>query len=496
MMVPKKSLILAGAALALFGASANAQSQASGKVFSRYNKPLKSVSLDLKTGSITHQPAVRNRAASTTVDFNNNDLGGFVGVDTGNGFCEWFDAAVKGFAGNGSDLMNNIVFAYCSAMLAPGSGGPGGSVKLGFYEGYTWFGGAPTTTVAAFTLNGLPANTGSSSFFGGFRCFFIQVTFTNMVAFADGPIGYSWKFLDVGTSGVLGGTWPFLSCVVSCSGAVTQVDAQGMTDILDEYCPPGNRLATFTFGTTSGSWTSMSMDVREVTDFAATQVAYNATISPNGDTLATVEGKAVVGVREMTRTLSEKTIGKPVSLLLLAREQLRRGQPGDQVAAGLSGVLAVYDVLRAKFPNYFVPEVDRWASYRPDRLQVLADSLQRRAPEDCPAAVRPRFPSDAKLEARPDRAAAPDAEELISYRMPAFRRHGILLYVAAFKRHVGLFPPIKADDTLAKAIAPYARHLIATLLIILTSLNTLWQLIIKRIQYLLSVLANYCCILP
>ncbi|MEQ1895235.1 MAG: hypothetical protein ABL998_22065, partial [Planctomycetota bacterium] len=82
------------------------------------------------------------------------------------------------------------------------------------------------------------------------------------------------------------GTWPFLSCVVSCSGAVTQVDAQGMTDILDEYCPPGNRLATFTFGTTSGSWTSMSMDVREATDFTATQIGYNATISPNGDTLS------------------------------------------------------------------------------------------------------------------------------------------------------------------------------------------------------------------
>lgn len=293
MMVPKKSLILAGAALALFGASASAQSQASGKVFSRYNKPLKSVSLDLATGAITRGPAVNNRAATTTVDFNNNDLGGFVGVDTGNGFCEWFDAAVKGFAGNASDLMNNFVFAYCSAMLTPGSGGPGGSVKLGFYEGYTWGGGAPTTTVAAFTLSGLPGNTGSSSFFGGFRCFFINVTFTQMVSFADGPIGYSWKFLDVGTTGSLAGTWPFLSCVVSCSGSLLQVDAQGMTDVIDEYCPVGTLRATFFFGTASGSFTSMSMDVREATDFTATQVSYNASTSPNGDTLSA--NTAVVG---------------------------------------------------------------------------------------------------------------------------------------------------------------------------------------------------------
>jgi len=54
------------------------------------------------------------------------------------------------------------------------------------------------------------------------------------------------------------------------------------------------------------------------------------------------------------------------------------------------------------------------------------------------------------------RAAAPDAEEVISYRMPAFRLHGILVYFAAFKHHIGLFPPVSGDAMLEKAIAPYA----------------------------------------
>jgi hypothetical protein len=304
MMVPKKSLILAGAALALFGASASAQSQ-SGKVFMRYNKPLKNVTLDLATGTVTHGPTVNNKAATTTVDFNNNDLGGFVGVDTGGSFCEWFDSATKGFAGNNSDLMNDIVFAFCTSKLYVGSGGPGGSVKLGFYEGYTLFGGAPTTAVAVFTLTGLPGNSASSSFFGGFNCYFIRVFFGNLVCFADGNIGYSWKFLDTGTTGVLAGTWPFLSCVTSCSGAILQVDGQGMTDAIDEYCPPGTLRATFTFGTTQGSFTSMSMDVREATDVSATNTAYNACTTPNPSTLSsvstrcdgsgTVNGGAVVG---------------------------------------------------------------------------------------------------------------------------------------------------------------------------------------------------------
>lgn len=36
--------------------------------------------------------------------------------------------------------------------------------------------------------------------------------------------------------------------------------------------------------------------------------------------------------------------------------------------------------------------------------------------------------------------AAPEAEEKISYRMPAFAQNGILVYFAAFKDHIGFFP--------------------------------------------------------
>ena len=54
------------------------------------------------------------------------------------------------------------------------------------------------------------------------------------------------------------------------------------------------------------------------------------------------------------------------------------------------------------------------------------------------------------------RTAAPDAEELISYRMPAFRQHGILVYFAAFKNHIGLFPPVSGDASLEKTLARYA----------------------------------------
>jgi uncharacterized protein YdhG (YjbR/CyaY superfamily) len=54
------------------------------------------------------------------------------------------------------------------------------------------------------------------------------------------------------------------------------------------------------------------------------------------------------------------------------------------------------------------------------------------------------------------RAAAPEAEELISYRMPAFRLQRILVYFAAFKAHIGFFPPVSGEASLEKALSPYA----------------------------------------
>lgn len=54
------------------------------------------------------------------------------------------------------------------------------------------------------------------------------------------------------------------------------------------------------------------------------------------------------------------------------------------------------------------------------------------------------------------REAAPQAQEVISYGMPALRQNGILKFFAAFKGHIGLYPPVAGDRRLQKAIAPYA----------------------------------------
>jgi len=52
--------------------------------------------------------------------------------------------------------------------------------------------------------------------------------------------------------------------------------------------------------------------------------------------------------------------------------------------------------------------------------------------------------------------AAPDATEKICYRMPTFTMEGNLVHFAAFKSHIGFYPPVRGDAALMKDIARYA----------------------------------------
>lgn len=54
------------------------------------------------------------------------------------------------------------------------------------------------------------------------------------------------------------------------------------------------------------------------------------------------------------------------------------------------------------------------------------------------------------------REAAPQAEETISYGMPALKQRGFLVYFAAFKKHIGLYPPVRGDAKLMRYAAPFA----------------------------------------
>jgi uncharacterized protein YdhG (YjbR/CyaY superfamily) len=51
--------------------------------------------------------------------------------------------------------------------------------------------------------------------------------------------------------------------------------------------------------------------------------------------------------------------------------------------------------------------------------------------------------------------AAPDAEEAISYQMPAFKLNGVLVWFAAFKNHIGFFPEASAIEAFKDKLACY-----------------------------------------
>jgi uncharacterized protein YdhG (YjbR/CyaY superfamily) len=69
------------------------------------------------------------------------------------------------------------------------------------------------------------------------------------------------------------------------------------------------------------------------------------------------------------------------------------------------------------------------------------------------------FPKDVQeiLERirRTIREAAPDAQEKISYQMPAFTLKGNLVYFAAFKNHIGFYPIPSGIEQFKEELSAY-----------------------------------------
>ena len=53
------------------------------------------------------------------------------------------------------------------------------------------------------------------------------------------------------------------------------------------------------------------------------------------------------------------------------------------------------------------------------------------------------------------KAAAPDAEEKISYQMPTFFLKGNLIHFAAFKNHIGLYPTPSGTEAFKHELSIY-----------------------------------------
>lgn len=53
------------------------------------------------------------------------------------------------------------------------------------------------------------------------------------------------------------------------------------------------------------------------------------------------------------------------------------------------------------------------------------------------------------------KSVAPKAEEMISYQMPAFKYHGMLVYFAAYKNHIGFYSLPSGNNEFKKELSIY-----------------------------------------
>ena len=80
-----------------------------------------------------------------------------------------------------------------------------------------------------------------------------------------------------------------------------------------------------------------------------------------------------------------------------------------------------------------ISSVDEYVAGLPDAVRPLMEGIRRSI-----------------------RTVVPDVGETISYRMPTFILDGTpLLHVAAWKKHIGVYPLPAMDADLARDVAPY-----------------------------------------
>ncbi|WP_243349393.1 iron chaperone [Parabacteroides sp. FAFU027] len=82
--------------------------------------------------------------------------------------------------------------------------------------------------------------------------------------------------------------------------------------------------------------------------------------------------------------------------------------------------------------NNIPTTIDEYIATFPDAIQELLNQMR--------AAIR---------------EAAPEATEKISYQMPAFAQQGILVYFAAFSKHIGFYPTSSAMEAFSEELSVY-----------------------------------------
>jgi uncharacterized protein YdhG (YjbR/CyaY superfamily) len=82
--------------------------------------------------------------------------------------------------------------------------------------------------------------------------------------------------------------------------------------------------------------------------------------------------------------------------------------------------------------NYLVKSVDQYIALQPTEVREKLEKLRQVIMK-----------------------AAPNAEEVISYMMPAYKFHGVLVYFGAYKTHIGFYPTGRGISAFQKELSTY-----------------------------------------
>lgn len=85
----------------------------------------------------------------------------------------------------------------------------------------------------------------------------------------------------------------------------------------------------------------------------------------------------------------------------------------------------------------------------------MTEQLKFTSIDDYIASASPDAQSILQEIRRVVKTEVPTAFETISYQLPAFKLHRVFIYFAAFKKHIGVYPPVKGDKNLQKSLLPY-----------------------------------------
>ncbi len=83
-------------------------------------------------------------------------------------------------------------------------------------------------------------------------------------------------------------------------------------------------------------------------------------------------------------------------------------------------------------PTIPIKDVDSYIATQPEATRLVLEQLRQIVKE-----------------------IVPEAEEVISYQMPAFRQNGVLVWYAGYKKHVGFYPSSKPIEVFKDDLTVY-----------------------------------------